>query len=212
MTDIDTSDATLMRTFDLRGGGVVELYVWQPVRNGEIDTYDTHDCRYLITGLGPAKIRLARGTDALDALTTALQLAASYVYTSEAYKAGDLTYVDSRDLHLPAAPDWRPITDGREKADVLTSGRAPGVVVMPGDRFASIVLPGWLFNSMVAHVRKDTENLAGRDAAAYDIVKRTLENLEAYQDYYERVCRSKGIDLAYKGPDGSDPVAEIPQE
>ncbi len=203
MTDIDTSGATLMRTFDLRDGGVVELYVWPPERNGEVDTYDTHDCRYLINGLGADKVRVGRGMDGLQAYTTALQLAASYLYTSEAYKAGDLTYFDNRDLGLPEARGWRPETNDYEKADLLTSVSTPTIVMLPGQRFASIAFPGWLFNSMAARIRKDTEHLAERDAETYEVVKRTLKDLETYQDYYEKVCSKAGVDLSYKGPSSS---------
>ncbi|HVZ30621.1 MAG TPA: hypothetical protein VG839_09525 [Asticcacaulis sp.] len=208
MAKIDAGSPTLMRTFDLSDGGVVELYVWPTYLADDPRSYI---CPYRIEGLGSEKIRRVYGADPLEAFNLAMMVAGATLYSSDAYKAGDLTYLDSRDLRMPTRGD-RPEFGDYEKADLLTSVGTPAIVMLPGERFASIAFPGWLFNGMAARVRKDTENLAGRDAEAYEIVNRTLKDLEAYQDYYERVCRSKGIDLAYKGPDAPDPAAEIPQE
>jgi hypothetical protein len=209
MTDIDTSDATLMRTFDLRGGGVVELYVWPASYLGEDDPR-SYICAYLIAGLGTGKIQRVYGADPLEALNLAMMVAGATLYYSEAYKTGELTYLNSRDLHMPTRGD-RPEFGDYEKADLLTSVGTPTIVMLPGERFASIAFPGWLFDCMAARVRKDTENLAGRDAAAYQIVERTLRDLEAYQDYYEKVCHRHGIDLSYKGPNLPEMAAEIPR-
>jgi hypothetical protein len=185
-----------MRTFDLRGGGVVELYVWTAYPDDDPRDYV---CPYLIVGLGSEKIRRVYGTDPWAALELAMLVAGATLYNSEAYENGDLTYSDSRDLRMPTRGD-RPEFGDYEKADLLTSVGTPTIVMLPGERFASIAFPGWLFDCIAARIRKDTENLAERDAEAYEIVKRTLKDLETYQEYYEKVCRSAGVDLSYKGP------------
>lgn len=209
MTDIDTSGATLMRTFDLRGGGVVELYVWPAYLDD--DDPRSYVCPYLIVGLGSEKIHRIYGADPLEALNLAMMVAGATLYYSEAYKAGDLTYLDSRDLRMPTSGD-RPEFGDYEKADLLTSVGIPTIVMLPGERFASIAFPGWLFDRMAIRIRKDAENLAERDAEAHEVVKRTLRDLETYQDYYERVCHRHNIDLSYKRPEGSDTFVEEPPE
>jgi len=82
----------LVRKFDGPEGQVIELAIGPPVP-------DENDwrCDVCIDG----KLRYAMGVDAVQAMWLALCLAATELYTSAAYVAGELSWLGGADLGLP---------------------------------------------------------------------------------------------------------------
>ena len=59
-------------------------------------------CHYRIDGLSCRGTRMAMGIDSLQALFLAMTNAASILYTCEEFKAGRLTFLEDKNLGLPA--------------------------------------------------------------------------------------------------------------
>ena len=59
-------------------------------------------CHYQINGLSCCGTRMAMGIDSLQALFLAMTNAASILYTCEEFKAGRLTFLEDKNLGLPA--------------------------------------------------------------------------------------------------------------
>ena len=62
-----------------------------------------HDfyCPYQILGMGRENVRYGAGVDPVQALILTLQIIGTDLYTSDAFKAGRLRYLGSRNLGFP---------------------------------------------------------------------------------------------------------------
>lgn len=196
MTAIDTSDATLMRTFDLRDGGVVELYVWPPVSEDDGRNYA---CPYLITGLWPDKLHWGHGVDGLQALNLAMFAVGAQLYNSEAYKVGGLTYLGTRDLDLPTA-GYQPKTNDYEKADLLNEVGSSTIVRLPGDAFASLTISGGHMNGLIERLQALSKVIGIDGDKAREDLTHLVSALEEQQHYYEAICRQAGVPIPYMKP------------
>ncbi len=191
-SDLDLASAIITRQFDLADGGHVDVFLWPPDCPG--DDYPT--CTYLIRGLGEDRVRKGQGVDSMDAVMSALKLIATELYYSQPYKDGELTWLGTRDLHLPMHGGEGPPQEENETADLLTLVSDCSVLAMPGSRFPYVAWPGERLQRVI--LRLKTLGEAARDIPE---LKGKLEALMAdfttYQEYYERVCDSKGFDIAY---------------
>lgn len=196
MPDLDTNNAILTRRFDLRDGAHVDIFVWKPEPDGD----RTVRCPYRIYGIGTEKLYYGYGVDTVQAITLTLLAISTQLYTSDAYRDGDLTWLDSRDLGLPMHPGELPDTDAYEKAALLAIAGASTVVAMPGQRFPYTAFPGDRLDSLIRHL----ENVTTTDTASKKTLRRILTTLTNEQRYYEGVCRHAGFDIAYSDRD-TDP-------
>ena len=89
----DISDAILTRRFELDDGHV-DIHVWAPVAPDD----DYARCDYQISGLGLGKQRYSAGVDKLQALGGAFLAINTYLYSSDAWKEGRLTWYGMRNL------------------------------------------------------------------------------------------------------------------
>jgi len=199
MPDLKFEDAILTRRYDLSDGGHVDIYVWKPEPDND---HLAFSCWYQIHGLEGEKPRYACGIDSVQAQSIAMQLLSAYLYNSDAYKAGQLTYLGTRDLDLPHRAGEKPGTDEFEKADLLTTAGSPSVVLMPDQRFPYIAWPGERLNGLVSYldeVRKALDRGKPRRK-----LKRLIKGIAGHQKYYEAVCRRAGHDIAYTVKDKDD--------
>lgn len=194
MSEPDIKDAILTRRFDLRDGGRVDIHIWAPI---EVAPNCQHDCAYRITGIGSGKLRAGRGVDDVQAMTLTLQMIGSQLYSSKEYQEGDLTWLGGRDLGLPILPGEKPGHGEYEKADVLTTGGQSAIVLIPGDRFAYFAWPGERLEGLVSRLENISEQIEINDVKACETLKETINGLAGELKYFEAVCKSAGVDLAY---------------
>ncbi len=187
-------NAILTRQFDLRDGGMVDIHVWAPV---EVTPNVAHSCAYKITGIGAEKLRLAHGVDDVQALSFALQTIGVWLYTSQEYKDGNLTWLGGRDLGLPLRPGEKAGEDRYEKADLLTTGGQSAVVQIPGDRFAYFAWPGERMDGLVRRLEHISTKIEINSPEARKKLEETIKELVNEQKYFEAVCRGADVDLSY---------------
>jgi hypothetical protein len=99
----------LERSFSGPNGQTITARVRVPVQDPEIP--EVWRCSYQVLGLGHQKWRMAVGVDAVQALLLALSNISSTLYASEAYRSGQLEWLEGMngDLGLPRAAvleDW----------------------------------------------------------------------------------------------------------
>lgn len=99
----------LERRFNGPNGQTVIARVKFPVQDLEVP--DEWSCSYQVVGLGHQKWRQAVGADAIQALLLALSNVSAALYASEAYRLGQLEWLEglNGDLGLPKAAvleDW----------------------------------------------------------------------------------------------------------
>ena len=92
------SPLIISRTYQLGEDRSVILYVFKPEL---VD--DDAVCHFSITGLAKEIKSHAFGIDEIQATLLALTKAASFLYTSDEYKSGQLKWLGSADLGLPTA-------------------------------------------------------------------------------------------------------------
>jgi len=199
MPDLDIKDAIMTRRYDLSDGEYVDIYVWKPEQNGD---HDSFDCWYQIRGLDDEKPRYARGIDGFQALALAMLILSTLLYNSDAYKAGRLTFLGTRDLMLPHFPGEIPGTDEYQKANLLTTATYEAIVLMPDQRFPYIAYPGERLNKLIVSLNKIYQTVS--EGPARKKFKRLIEGFMAQRKYYERICRDVGIDLSYFPEESSE--------
>jgi|GEM_PF-2540150 len=168
-------DAILHRQFERGEDGVVDLYVWRPVKESDV----RWACPYLIEGLGAKKPKNIYGTDAIQALYLCLQMAATDLYISEPYRDGLLTWSGSRDLNLPMIAGLDPTTGDLGQAQLLTTAGQSAVLAIPGCALPYIAFPGARLTRLTEQLR--TISLAHPAAGLAHIV----EGLESELMWYE---------------------------
>jgi hypothetical protein len=200
MPDLDIKDAILMREFKLRSGGEIRIYFWKPVYCSDVPEEGAHEhykCYFQIIGIDNDKTRRVVGVDSIQALMLALQAAGLYLYTSNLYESGELTYLGYRDLCLSLSDGTRIDKEGYEKADVLTSPGGNTIIQLPDDRFASVVFEGIHLNSLVRRLSDVIKLMEAGDQNAMDELRTLSKGLANIEDYYEAVCRREKLHLPY---------------
>ncbi|MDA1132958.1 MAG: hypothetical protein O2905_07015 [Proteobacteria bacterium] len=86
------------RELDLADGGTVQVKIGKPQQFPEGHSFY---CPIQITGLGKEINLRAGGVDSLQALLMALQAISANLYTSDAARAGTLTWLGRRNFSLP---------------------------------------------------------------------------------------------------------------
>lgn len=196
MPDLDIKDAILTRRYDLSDGGHVDIHVWKPAPD---DDHPAFRCWYKIEDEKP---RYAVGIDGVQAQSLAMQMLSAYLYNSDAFKAGRLTFLGTRDLSLPHSPGEIPGTDEYQQADLLTTASYSSVVLMPDQRFPYVAYPGERLNGLISYLEKVRKALArGKPRKK---LKRLIKGLTNERKYYEAVCRRAGHDVAYIADDSDE--------
>ncbi len=191
----DIKDAILTRQFDLKGGGHVTIYVWQPT---PFAPYDDYACRYLITGLwDEPKVHRCHGIDGVQALELTLQTIGVRLYFSDAYKNQELTFLGSRNLSLPVFPGEKAGSSEYKQADLLTFASQSSVVVMPDQKFPYIAYPGERLKGLIDGLTKIAVTLRTGDPKARKSMTRMIKGLTKEQKYYEAVCKRAGLHPSY---------------
>lgn len=192
--DLDIKDAILTRRFDLKDGGHVDLYVWQPT---PVPPGDHYACAFLISGLGSAKIRRGYGIDSIQAMMLTLLRAGLDLYHSDAYKNQELTYLGSRNFDLPLLPGAKVGSSEYRQADLLTSAGSLTVVVMPDQKFPYIAYPGERLKTLIEWLSELAAGLKTSNVKTRKSVARTITGLTNEQKYYEAVCKRAGLHPSY---------------
>ncbi|EGF93651.1 hypothetical protein ABI_20920 [Asticcacaulis biprosthecium C19] len=188
MSEPDIQDAVLIRRFDLKPGGHVDIFVWKPEPHGRNDAR----CPYRIVGIGAEKLYHGYGVDPVQAMSLTLQAISTKLYTSEAYRSGNLTWLGSRDLGLPLQPGELPDTDDYEKAALLSTAGGSTVVAMPGQRFPYVAFPADRLHGLI----RQLDALSTADTTSKKTLKRIMTALGNELRYYEAVCHRAGFDVA----------------
>ncbi|ESQ81873.1 hypothetical protein AEAC466_20125 [Asticcacaulis sp. AC466] len=196
MPELDIADAIVTRRFDLKDDRHVDIFIWAPSLNGA----DTYDCHYRISGIGRGSTLFARGLDGVQALHLALMAVGHRLYASAEYQAGHLTYLGRRDLCLPHGPGERPVFNDHEKADLLCEPGDICVLAMPDLRFPFIALPGEQAYRLIENLTRIADQIPV-NALARKRLSNLLDGMNAYQRYYEAVCRNAGMPPAYDTAD-----------
>ncbi len=156
-TAILSADAPVIveRELELRRGRrrtKVLVRFRQPVRN----RYG-FACAFQIEGLldKPPSRNGMLGTDGIEALRNAMQLAMVYILSSQAYQRGRLTWCETYDLGLPVHEEIAPLI----RRDLDASRFARERMEPPGKRSASFF----------EHVRKDPEALKDFNAMINEV-------------------------------------------
>ncbi len=94
----DVGEIIAKRELDLADGRTVQVVIGKPQRFP-----DGHDfyCPIQITGLGKEIIIRIGGVDSVQALVLALHAISSTLYTSDAARAGMLTWLGRRNFGIP---------------------------------------------------------------------------------------------------------------
>jgi hypothetical protein len=93
------------RQLDLRGKPTVKVIVGKPRPYPEPP--EDYYCPFQIVGLGNEKIYYASGVDSVQALALALRKIGILLNASKAYKRGELTMYNDRELIFPLSEDAR---------------------------------------------------------------------------------------------------------
>ena len=202
MAELDIRDAVLTRELDLRNGGKVDVYVWKPFEEPH-DHGSAYKCLYKITGLTKVVARYCYGVDAVQAMMLTLQIIGVYLYTSEEYEAGDLTFAGNRDLCFPTMNGEKPGSDDFEKADVLSAGGDMAIIQLVSERFPLIALPAEGLNTVVDRLievvaKAEQGILPGRK------LKSAVSWLEDGRKYYEAIMSKTATGLPYFKPQVPD--------
>ena len=100
LTDIGVEIAK--RDLTVSSGKPVTVFIGKPQRFP--DGNDDYFCPFKIVGISNDSIRYAGGVDAIQALSLALQMIGSILYTSQEAKNGNLSWNGVADLGFPV-PD-----------------------------------------------------------------------------------------------------------
>ena len=200
MPELDIKDAMLTRQYELKNGGEVWLYVWKPVYFPDVPEEgicEHYMCYFQITGIGYDKLHRSGGVDSIQSLMLALKMAGVYLYASQSYETGDMTYLGQRDLDLSLSDGMETDRVNFKKADVLTSLGGDTIIRLPDDKFASIAFDGNRLNSLVKELAKASELIVSGNTEGVEKLKKISSEFNEIQAYYEAVCRHEDLHLPY---------------
>ncbi|MFT4077630.1 MAG: hypothetical protein QM647_19040 [Asticcacaulis sp.] len=200
MPELDIKDAMLTRQYELKNGDEVWLYVWKPFHFPDVpdeEICEHYMCYFQIKGIGYDKVRRSVGVDSIQALMLALKMAGAYLYASQSYKTGDMTYLGQRDLDLSLSDGMEADRVNFKKADVLTSPGGDTIIRLPDDRFASIVFDGNRLNGLVKWLAEASDLIESDDITGLEKLKKISDGFNKIQAYYEAVCRHENLHLPY---------------
>lgn len=80
-------------------------------------------------------------------------------------------------------------------ATLLSPATNFSVVQLPGRKFPGVVVQGDTLNSLVSSIQRIEQSCA--DACAKDELGLILEQLTEAKEFYELVCKNRGIPLPY---------------
>ena len=184
-------DAIVTRCFELDGADAVNIYIWKPERREAGDIA----CPYMITGIGSEMLCHTYGIDDVQAIDMALKTIGVWLYVSEEYKDGRLTFLGTPDLHMPLFPADRPGLNGYEPAEILQAGSSAAIVRIPGERFAFFALSGARLYGFTGHLDGVIRRMADGEAKQRLIGIR--DGVVAERSWYQAVCKSADVDLPY---------------
>lgn len=197
---LDTASAIITRQFDLADGSHVDVFIWQP----ECSSDDYPTCSYLIRGLGDDRVRKSQSIDGMDAVMSAMKLIGTTLYSSQQYKNGDLTWLGARDLGLPLFGSGSPPQNEYEKADILAWGSWCSVLLLAGNKFPYVAWPGDRLQQVILRLQRVAE-AAHQIPHLKEEFDALMKDFTVYQEYYERVCETKGFDISYIKEDRDAP-------
>ena len=195
MSELNISDAILTRQFDLKGGGVVSMYVWKPYPCDE--KAEDYVCPARIVGIGSEKIKTSHGVDALQALTLCLQTLGVTLYSSREYENEELTYLGSRDLDLPLIPGATPGYNVYGKGDLLTFAGYCAAIKMPDQKFPYVAFPGDALRRLISRLQRILRYIDTNSDASRNVLSETISGLIGQRNYYEAVCKTAGLHPSY---------------
>ena len=179
----DIKDTVLTRRFELDDRNV-DLYVWP----SEPAKHDNVSCDFQIIGLGDDKISKMYGVDSIQAISLAIQVAASKLYGSEAWLEGRLTWLGLRDLGLPCNIWERPEEAGQQPARILHAGTLQAVIQLPD---APMPYIAWSKDHLEMYVDGLSElfvEVESSDETARSRAAFLVKTMREQKRYYEEVC------------------------